>query len=696
LITQVCPKELFSLSRGNYYTQSLFTFIFFLFIVVIHLFSYSENCSISGIVLDGQNLPVRGAEVYCEKNLTGPLIQVFTDVNGQFEFQNLAEGPTGIFATTEGMSWSGVHINLPAEEHITGLEIVLLPSKSIKGRIVVPNEKGKETGIYGAEVDRFAILGVEKVAIPCSKLTPFGYKRVISDKNGFFMLNKIPAGQSVSVKITHPDYAIQTIENVSTEQDMKISLSKGCVVLGSVFTIQNSSKVKVANSDVTIKNTQPPYESICIKTNSNGEFTIRVNPGVYLCKAETEQLQSAGWEIKQIVNPLGENVHIQVFPSVKISGQVMDAISGEPVPGAKVSIEQGGKKALSLITGTRGKFRGKVVHGQANIKFEGIPGYSIPQPSQLKVVVSGKDEIVLPGVWVKKIDLLKIKVNISQQKTLTTKRSIVSILNPPQLGWYTGNIDNLLELKVSSLPNEGKIIGHIEIPEENTGNVFVIDSTDIQKVCELSLYDLGVVKGKITGRDEEPLSGVIVSCFMRESSENNEYLLWQILSSNEGTFFWKSVVPRKILIFRLYNSEGVLLWQSPEMQFSEGENKDFGNIIVDNPGINMGREMNLFEHSNYKSLCNGSEEVEKLLKGPSVLVFVDKVEIPIMQEILKNVKDILGSKTQVGMIVEKEIECNGINIPIILGQRPSLATTYWIDGNGRVFCETFGLPIIIK
>ncbi len=73
-------------------------------------------------------------------------------------------------------------------------------------------------------------------------------------------------------------------------------------MLGSVYTIQNGNNAKVANAEVTIKNTQPPYESVCARTNSNGEFTIRLNPGVYLCKAETEQLLSAGWEVKQIAN----------------------------------------------------------------------------------------------------------------------------------------------------------------------------------------------------------------------------------------------------------------------------------------------------------------------------------------------------------------------------------------------------------
>lgn len=667
--------------------------IYCLLVVGISFSTYSENCSIRGKVIDSDNIPVKNAEVYCEQNLLGPLVRTYTDGNGEFEFQNLIEGPTGIFATTEGMAWSGIHINLPAEENILSLEIVLVPSKTIRGRVVL-NEKGKEIGVFGAEVDRFAIIGVEKVAIPCSKLTAFGYKKVVSDREGFFILEKVPLGQSISVKVVHPEYSVTTVEDVSPEQDVKITMSKGCLVLGSVYTIQNDNRVKVANSDVTIKNTQPPYESVCIRTNSNGEFTIRLNPGIYLCKAEASQLQSAGWEVKQVANSMGEHIQIQVFPSVYISGSIMDAISGKPVSGAKVSIEQGGRKALSLITGTKGKFRGKVVHGQAYIKFEAIPGYSIPQPSQLRVVVSGKDEIILPGVWVKKVESLRVKLNVPQQNALRIRRGIISILDPLQLGWHSGDINNVFEINITSLPEKGKIIGYAEIPEENKGNILIIDNKNMGKIEEVNLFTLATVKGKVMNKVGKSIPGVIISCNLKEPSTNQEYLLWQVLSSEDGTFFWNSVVPLKKLFFKIHTEEGSLLWQSSELEFSEGEHKDLSNIIVDDTILNIQKEKEILIRSNYKNLCGEDDNTNKLLNGPSILIFVDKVEVPLMQEVLMNIREILGGNVQIGMITDKEVDCNDVRIPVILGQRVSIATTYLIDENGEVICETFGLPII--
>ncbi len=656
--------------------------------------SYAEACSIRGRVINSNNIPVKNAEVYCEQSLLSPLIQTYTDGNGEFEFRNLIEGPTGIFATTKDMAWSGIHINLPAEENLLGLEIILVPAVSINGKIIVSNEKGKEIGILGAEVERFAILGVDKIAIPCSKLTSFGYKKVVSDKDGYFVLDKIPIKQSISVKVVHPEYAVTTVENISPGQDIKITMSKGCVVLGSVYTIQNDNKVKVANSDVIIKNVQPPYESVCVRTNSNGEFTIRLNPGTYLCKAEASQLQSAGWEIKQIANSIGEHIHIQVFPSVYISGQIMDAISGKPVPGAKVSIEQGGKKAMSLITGTKGKFRGKVVYGQAYITFEPIPGYSIPQPSQLRVVVSGKDEIILPGVWVKKIAPLKVKFNVSEQDKLIVKRVIVSVLEPPQLGWYAGDINNPFELNLTSIPMSGEIIGYAEIPEESKGNIFIVDNKDINKLHETDLHTLSTVKGSIVNKDGKPISEVILSCFLKEPTLNQEFLLWRVLSNYDGTFFWDSVLPLRTLIFKIHTNEGSVLWLSSEMKFLEGENRDLGKIMVDIPTVNVKNREEILIKDNYIDLCREEDSINRLNKGPSMLIFVDKSEIPIMEEVLKNIKSILGNNLQIGFITEEAIDCNEINIPIILGKQPSIATTYLIDDSGKIICETFGLPII--
>jgi hypothetical protein len=44
--------------------------------------------------------------------------------------------------------------------------------------------------------------------------------------------------------------------------------------------------------------------------------------------------------------PSGEHLQIEVLPAVYISGTILDAISGNPVPGCKISIEQGGENHL--------------------------------------------------------------------------------------------------------------------------------------------------------------------------------------------------------------------------------------------------------------------------------------------------------------------------------------------------------------
>lgn len=689
-----CQKMSCSLYKDKTLFYNLFRFITFLLLATNTFYVFGDNCSVKGRIVDSNGNPIGNAEVYCEQGLLESLIQTRTNTSGEFEFLNLKEGPTGIFATTEGMAWSGIHLNLPSEEHIEKFDIILLPPTKITGLVVSADEKGKERPISGAEVDRFAILGTEKIAIPCSKLSLFGYAKVVSNNQGSFFLDKVPQKQPVSLKVIHPEFAITTVESATADTEIKVRLTKGCVVLGSVYTIQNGNNAKVANAEVTIKNTQPPYESVCARTNSNGEFTIRLNPGVYLCKAETEQLLSAGWEVKQIANPSGEHLQIEVLPAVYISGTILDAISGNPVPGCKISIEQGGRKSFALTTGSKGKFRGKVVHGQALVKFEAIPGYSMPQPSQLRVIVSGKDEIVLPGIWVKKLNSLQVRLVLPNQQQLTAKNGVVCLLNPPQLGWYIGDIRTPIAVNITTPPSSGKIVGYAEVPDENAGNVFIVDSKDLGKVCEVNLYPLGKIRGKITDKAGKPITNAILSCALLEKDTRQESTLWQVLSANDGSFFWNSIVPLENLIFRLYSEDGSVIWQSQEMQFLEREEKDFGNITISDPKISGGQVRETFVCEKFKYSCVQKTDVEKLCRGPAILIFANEAEIPFVQEVLMNIKRFWGNNMQVGIITEKEINCEGIDIPVLTGKCPSLATTYLLDGKGGVVCETFGLPIL--
>ncbi len=694
LITTDCQKVLHNLYKDKTSYYNLFRFIIFLIIATNASYVFGNNCSVKGRVVDSNGTPVVNAEVYCEQGLLEPLTQKHTNANGEFEFFNLKEGPTGIFATTEGKAWSGIHLNLPSEEHVENFDIVLTSPTRITGLVVSIDEKDKEKPVSGAELDRFAILGTEKIAIPCSKLVPFGYTRVVSNNEGRFSLDKVPQGQSVSMKFVHPEFAVTTVESATADSEVKVKLSKGCVVLGSVYTMQNGNNAKVANAEVTIKNSQPPYESVCIRTNSNGEFTIRLNPGVYLCKAETEQLLSPGWEVKQIANPSGEHLQINVLPAVYISGTILDAVSGNPVPGCKISIEQGGRKSFALTTGSKGKFHAKVVHGQALVKFEAIPGYSMPQPSQLRVLVSGKNEIILPGVWVKKLNSLQVRLVIPNQPQITTKNGVVCLLNPPQLGWYIGDIRNPIAVNITTPPAAGKIVGYAEVPDENVGNIFIVDNKDLGKVCEVNLHQLGKVFGKVTDKAGKPITNAILSCVLLEKDTRQESTLWQVLLANDGSFFWNSIVPLENLIFRLYSEGGSVIWQSQEMQLLEGEEKDFGNIVINDSKISSGQIRGTFVCEKFKYSCAQKTDAEKLCKGPAILIFANETEIPFVQEILVNIKRFWGNDMQVGIITEKEINCEGIDIPVLIGKCPSLATTYLLDNNGKVVCETFGLPIL--
>jgi Tfp pilus assembly protein PilF len=121
-----------SLYKDKTLFYNLFRFITFLLLATNTFYVFGDNCSVKGRIVDSNGNPIGNAEVYCEQGLLESLIQTRTNTSGEFEFLNLKEGPTGIFATTEGMAWSGIHLNLPSEEHIEKFDIILLPPTKIQ------------------------------------------------------------------------------------------------------------------------------------------------------------------------------------------------------------------------------------------------------------------------------------------------------------------------------------------------------------------------------------------------------------------------------------------------------------------------------------------------------------------------------------------------------------------------------------
>lgn len=650
---------------------------------------FPQTSSVTGRVIDYKGVPVKNADVFCEQGLFRPLSRVVTNENGEFNFVNLLSEPTGIFATSEGFSWNGIHINIPPDEHIENLEILLGPSSNITGKVLFRDNKNREIPIKGVEITRFAILGDEKVSIPLNKLGDFGYKRVFTDVHGNYVVDKIPRNTLISLKLEHPDFAVTSTEETEAGRHMVTYLEKGCLILGSVYLGESDVKKKVPGAQVLIKNTKPPFETTSVTTNTQGEFTVRVKQGNYLCFAQTDKYLTPGWILKLVGNPDGEYINLPVFPSVNIYGVVRDAVTTEPVKGVRIYAEQGGQRVGIVSTGGSGKFKFRVAKGHLTLRFDSIPGYTLPTPSVMKIAIPGTGDIELPGIWVRKLDTIKIALKGVER----IGRGFVSMLNPYQFGWVNFN-SSYVEIPIGSLPAQGKLVGWLLIPEDDLGHVFNLDTSSLGRVCEVELSKNSSLIIDCVDSATNKLSGIALDCFVVDGVM--EYRLFRafIVNRGENKFRLEGIPSNVPLKFRILDFDGKTVWSSELLNLSPKEVKDLGTVKLDilSPA-NTTNPIDFWDYDKMDIRCGNSSNFKY---KQTLLMNLKKEDVPFVLEPLKKIGEYFGGRITIGIILEDNLECDELGVPIIRSRVPIRGSTVLIDESGKMKFETDGLPLILS
>ncbi|MCX8063619.1 MAG: carboxypeptidase regulatory-like domain-containing protein [Candidatus Hydrogenedentes bacterium] len=660
----------------------LFIFGYF---VLMSIIASSSECAVAGRVVDEKGTPIKNADVFCEQGLFAPLLKVLTNEDGEFKFTNLLSGPTGLFATLEGFSWGGSHINLPPDENVENLEIVLTYPNVITGRALFRDEKGKEIPVEGVEVTRFAILGNNRVSIPLNKLGNMGYRRVFSDSQGNFVLDKVPSNTLISLKLEHPDFAILSTEGNMAGEHLVVSLEKGCLVLGSVYMGENGAKKKVPGARVMIKSVKPPFETTCVTTNTRGEFTVRVRQGNYLCFAQTEKYVSSGWTSKSVINPNGEYINLPVFPSVNVSGVVRDAITGEPVRGVRIYAEQGGQKVGIVNTGKSGRFTFKIAKGYLTIKFDSIPGYALPTPSLISMAVAGNEDLELPGIWVKKLDSIRLVV----KGTNEVKWGFISMLNPYQFGWISLN-NSSVEIPIASLPNDNKLIGWVLLPEENLGHVFVLETSSLGKLCEIELSKNASATIDCLDSNSNRVSGIALDCVLVD--DDREYKLFRTFSHSDEAIRLEGIPSRVPLRFKILSPEERIIWSSDIINLLPQDSINLGTIKIDSyPKADP--VMDELDYDKMNFICGNSSDFKS---KRSLLVKLSKGEVPFVLDSLKKIKECFGSGLSVGIVLTEDIECEELGIPVTKNSISIRGSVVLANELGKIIFETEGLPLILS
>ncbi len=646
--------------------------------------------SVSGTVTGNSGQPVAGARVFLEPGLGGALSETKADPDGRFQFDSVASGLVGVFAIADGYGFGGLSGTIPVDDSLSELKISLEASGGIAGK--VSDMKGEP--IDGAHVTRLLIMGGSPVGIPLAKLTAYGFEEPETDGNGRFSISNLPQGATIALKVGHPKFAQAGVQGITVgDKDVRVQLSPGVLVQGNV--LSRGGDRAVANATIIIRSATPPHDTSVTTTDLSGEFAIRLNPGYYLYQAAGQELRSPGWEKLTVSGrEPGKRVTLRVAGTAKLTGDVRDAVTGEPIAGARLALAAFGSPVAVVTTGPSGAYAFTGVEGANEIRLEPVSGYAPPDKPYLSVQEATQGEtLALPTFWLRPLPAHRIQV--VDESGAPVPGALIHLIRPVQYGVYVTDAKGWADFEVASAPENGTIIGLAEHPKQPLAALFTTEATALES-ARVKLFPVGTVTGTIVNAKGKPIEGAVVGGLFQSDDDDEPLQLWRTVSGPDGNFSWKAVIPFvPMACLAATGPDG--FGRSMPFNLKAGGAQSVGNVVISEPGdaAKKGKEQTLqgkrLDWSNYPVLSGSPPAVAS--GNPAVILYATAVEAPRYLRLLKDAGSALeGSGAAFILVADGPVSLDGGFVPILQGVAPGSAQTYVVDGNGTVSLETWGLP----
>lgn len=639
----------------------------------------SSGVTVSGHVLDPQGNPLAGARVFCEPGIAGALRETKAGQDGAYTFDDVPPENIGVFAIADGHAFGGT--TRDPGSSASNVDIELLPPASLTGIVVTP----KKRPISGAHITRVGLLGRTKVGIPFSKLTKFGFAEPVSDDAGRFTVPNLPEGGTVALKVGHPDFAQEAMNDIAVgASDLRVTMYTGVLLEGSV--VSRTSGTPVAGVNVLIRNAQPPHDTSVLTSNGSGAFSLRLKPGVYACQAVAASFRSAGWTTLTLTgeDPLPKT-KLFVAGVGQVRGKVCDAVTSQPIPGARIVLNTQGNMAAVAKTNASGDFALQAMAGQNEIRLEAAPGYNAPEQPALTIQVAENKETQLPTFWL--VPIPSHTVLVVDEKDAPVPGVVITVLRPEQFGWRTTDSQGQVRVQFSSLPPDGTIVGLAEHRSKPLGALFALKRDDAQ-VAKVRLLPLGSVLGRIATDAGVGLEGVAVAALLGDT----DCPVWRTVSGPDGTFRWDAVVPQVSLRCTAHGGSNVT-GRSEPFDIADSATKDIGVIAMPEIAKRSSWRDKALEWYSNRLIAGQLPERREVRNRPAVVAYCGAAEAPMCVEGMTSAKDLLAPASILfAVVVDGPCDVKNARIPVLSGKAPGAASTYVTGADGKVVLETFGMP----
>jgi hypothetical protein len=377
-----------------------------------------RGLAIEGLVTDPRSVPLPDVEVSLNTQITlftmGPdsqdsPAQVQTGPDGRFRFDDLRRGAKfEIKVERQGYVPASVRVDVPAPESLT---IELKPGRTLAGRV---------TGPKGEPV-RNAILSLReemKLRLPEGLPNIDGWRHLgLTDEEGKFRAEGVPPG-TADLSIFAPGYRSKQPPGIPVPEDrdvegLEIALEKASAL---EIRVLDSRGKPVDGAWIEVQRTDSPAPERRGRTDAEGRCLLEgIEPGHYEVSARSEEQGQARTTLDTTDGVTARD--LVLAKGVEVSGRVSGE-SGEPVPGASLSLRPAGKgAALTAHAAADGTFRFQSV-GDGTFRLAGSA------PDFAETFAPG--EVQVAGQEVRGLDL-----RLSRGATLTGK---VLGLDPEELG----------------------------------------------------------------------------------------------------------------------------------------------------------------------------------------------------------------------------------------------------------------------
>jgi len=649
-----------------------------------------EGSSLSGQVFDGAGDPLPHARVFVEQGLAGSVRESRADGQGRYRFDNVVAGTTGVFAIADKHGFGGLSITVPSDEHVGDLTIRLRPPATLSGRVV--DEKGNP--VSGARVMRIALMNepqsnnpraTTKLGIPYAKLEPMGFPPITTDAKGRFTVSVLPRDARIALKTACHGYAQRGVADLrSGDSNVEIVLTRGVLVRGRVLT--RATKVPLSGAVVVLRNALPPHDTAVTRTDGSGDFAIRLEPGVYLCKASGGGFQGVGWEELLVTGQQStQTVTIYAAAACDIRGKVANAITGEPVAGARIVLRAFGNPDSSARTNTRGAYALRGIEGENTVILESAPGFILPNRNARPVHAAENERIELPTFWV--LPTPEIHLSVVDQELEPVSRCVTSLAQPPQFGWQAADDSGRVPLRIGQLASEGVVLGRVEHLDQPLGALFAFTARDNPEPV-VQLVPLAAITGRVASEAGSPIPGVIVSVILGD--DQMESPLVRTVSGPDGRFEIPGAVPHATLVC-VAESAGHTAVSAPFV-LEPAQTQDIGALTM--PRSAAGTSL-LGQTLAWRAFPRiGGPDTHKQEQQPAVLVFSHQEQAMMTIEAWQQISALISSdELMCAVVIDSPLSSiPDPTIPVLEGKRPATASTYLVSAEGRVVFETFGIP----